>query len=273
MRNESATTEKIQQTLTVLMRGGRLFHAVLAEGPGREQLARRLAQAALCEGEPKPCGQCSHCHKAEKGVHPDILVYGGSGSFPVEQVREIRTQAFVMPNEARGKVFILEEAQNMTIQAQNALLKILEEPPSGVVFVLTCDNKARLLTTILSRVTVLSLEEDISSQEGLEQAASFLREACIGSEYTALAQLVPYERDREGFGSFCGGLRRAAESLLLGRLQDQPELARRLTRLQSARIVAIIEEMEYTAARGGNMLLLTTALPGRIRQVLERGAS
>lgn len=78
------------------------------------------------------------------GGHPDIEEAGGDGgvrSFHIEEVRRLRDTAYVLPNEAAYRVLILSEAQNMTEQAQNALLKILEEPPRHVIFLLTCENR------------------------------------------------------------------------------------------------------------------------------------
>lgn len=119
----------------------------------------RLAAAILCEGEgEKPCGDCGPCHKVLSGNHPDVMVVGeegGSRSFHIDAIRQVRLSAYVKPNEGKAKVYILCDAQNMTVQAQNALLKIIEEPPSYGVFLLTCDNRSKLLPTILSRVVTI----------------------------------------------------------------------------------------------------------------------
>lgn len=156
--------EKAKATLALGWKGGRLPHAVLLEGEsgaGKKTFARLIAAAAVCSGEERPCGVCRHCAKAMEGVHPDIrLIDGGESAknLNVDAIREIRSSASVRPNEAERKVYILADAQNMTVQAQNALLKVLEEPPKGVVFVLTCENRSALLETILSRVTLVRIE-------------------------------------------------------------------------------------------------------------------
>lgn len=155
---------KAKETLVLGWQGGRLPHALLLEGEsgcGKKTFARLVAAAAVCSGAEKPCGVCRHCLKAKEGIHPDIrLVDGGvsAKNMNVDAVREIRASASVRPNEAERKVYILADAQNMTVQAQNALLKVLEEPPKGVIFILTCDNHSRLLETIVSRVTMQRLE-------------------------------------------------------------------------------------------------------------------
>lgn len=157
--------ENAYNTLAAYISGGRLPHAILIEGSsgsGRSTFARQIAQGALCSGEInlRPCGVCRDCTKVHSSIHPDFITYEGSGgsrSFHIDTVRELRSQAFVKPNEAEAKILLLEDVQNMTVQAQNALLKIIEQPPNGVYFILTCENRAALLVTVLSRVTVIEL--------------------------------------------------------------------------------------------------------------------
>ncbi len=159
--------------------GGRLPHAILIEGPvgcGKSRFARRFAMSVLCHNPSKaPCGHCCACKKVAAEIHPDLLVYQGekgkAKSFHVDTVRQLRAQAYVAPNEGERKVLLLEDAQNMTEQAQNALLKVLEEPPASTVFLLTCQSRGQLLETILSRVTVIAL-----SLPNVETCADILAE-------------------------------------------------------------------------------------------------
>ncbi|HIZ20804.1 MAG TPA: ATP-binding protein [Firmicutes bacterium] len=159
-----AGNRQAKELLSAFVDGGRLPHTLLLEGPagsGRRTLARLIARAAVCTGEgEKPCGLCPACIKAAGGNHPDILETGGEGaarSFHIETVREIRDTVYVLPNEAPRRVMILAGAQGMTEQAQNALLKILEEPPAHALFILTCENRAQLLPTIQSRAVCIPL--------------------------------------------------------------------------------------------------------------------
>lgn len=152
--------DTLKQTLSGVLSVGRLFHAVLLEGEsgcGKKTLARIIAAGALCQcNSDKPCGECPSCKKAFSLSHPDILFYGSQSnrSFHIDTVREIRSAAYVAPNESEKKVIILGDVHNMTIQAQNALLKIFEEPPEHVIFILTCDNITKLLPTITSRAVI-----------------------------------------------------------------------------------------------------------------------
>jgi DNA polymerase III delta' subunit len=141
----------------------RIPHAILIDGPegcGKKTLAHILAAAAVCNSPDEiPCGNCRQCHNAVTGNHPDIVTFTGTGnrSFGVDAVRKIRLDAYVSPNDSERKVYILANIQDMTEQAQNALLKILEEPPKSVLFILTCDSRTHVLETVRSRAQCLSL--------------------------------------------------------------------------------------------------------------------
>ena len=129
-----AGNEPIKQRLSAEIDAGHYPHALLIEGPlgsGRRTLARLIARAALCrdtDPSARPCGVCAACVKT---APPDVTEVGGEGtSLSVDTIRRLREDAFLLPNESAYRVMILAEAQAMTPQAQNALLKILEEPPA-----------------------------------------------------------------------------------------------------------------------------------------------
>ena len=146
----------------------RLSHATIVAAPDREEglrTASRLAAALLCRGKgPLPCGLCPACRKALAGIHPDLIRVGllkddkgrQKKEILVDQVREMAADAVVLPNESERKVYLIEDADSMNAPAQNAALKLLEEPPAGVYFLLCAANPEKLLPTVRSRCGVWS---------------------------------------------------------------------------------------------------------------------
>lgn len=145
--------------------GGRgLGHAYILSGPqgsGRHTLAGILSAAMVCQREQgeHPCMTCPACKKASGGIHPDVIYISGPEGKPisVDQVRQLRADAHIRPNEARRKVYLLERADRMNPPAQNAMLKLLEEGPAYAAFLLLTENSGGLLTTIRSRCETLTL--------------------------------------------------------------------------------------------------------------------
>lgn len=168
-----AGNKRVLSQLGNLFDTGRFPHALIIEGEqglGKKTLARLLACALVCRSEDKPCMECSQCKKARSNIHPDIKEFtatGGAGSFHVDTVREIIGDAYMQPNESEYKVYILGNAHCMNAQAQNALLKVLEEPPSYVIFILTVESKSAMLSTVLSRSVCVSLE-GVGANEGTD---------------------------------------------------------------------------------------------------------
>ena len=141
---------------------GKLSHAYLIEGGegcGKTYFARFAAAAVLCTGDKPPCGKCPSCVKARAGSHPDLFYFSPDkkASMGVETVRDIKKSLFFMPNDGDRKVYIIDDAQKMTVQAQNALLKFIEEPPASVLFFIVADKKESLLPTVVSRTRIISL--------------------------------------------------------------------------------------------------------------------
>ena len=183
--------EKVIDRLSKLMESGRFPHALIIEGEegiGKKTLAKDIACALVCRGNDKPCGECAQCKKAIGAIHPDISEYipaGTANSFHVDTVRNIINDAYVQPNEADYKIYILANAHCMNQNAQNALLKILEEPPKYVVFILTTNSKSALLSTVLSRSVCVSLEG-----VDIERAANYITSHCENVDYNTAKKTV-----------------------------------------------------------------------------------
>ena len=173
----------------------RFPQAVLLSGPdgsGKTDFAQTIAAALLCTGaSPRPCGACASCHKVAHGTHPDLIVIDeGDGEIKVETARNIRDEAAILPNDGDRKVFIIHNADRMNLSAQNALLKVLEEPPRYVFFILLSSQPGILLQTIRSRCAIYQLEPPhVSADENpelLEPSRAFLRAMAKGDEYGML---------------------------------------------------------------------------------------
>ncbi|MCL2566286.1 MAG: AAA family ATPase [Defluviitaleaceae bacterium] len=131
------------------------------EGVGKGLLAGVFAKALQCEENYKPCNECISCKAFGASNHPDIIYVApkGTSSLGVDDIREqINQAAHIRPYKYKYKIFILDNADKMTPQAQNALLKTLEEPPSYAVFLLVSENFHNFLPTIISRCVILRLK-------------------------------------------------------------------------------------------------------------------
>ena len=145
--------------------GGECAHGYIIEGEmrsGKEFIARVFSEALLCEGYgEKPCGKCQSCLQMENNAHPDFysVTHDKPGSISVKDIREQIVQTVsTRPFKGRYKIYIVNEAEIMTEEAQNALLKTLEEPPEYVVIILLTTSKEKLLQTIQSRCVKLALK-------------------------------------------------------------------------------------------------------------------
>ena len=152
--------ERLKENLRVSVGRGRISHFYLISGPagsGKHTLARLLSAALQCTGADKPCLSCAACRKVMADTHPDCITVTDPEhkNVAVKIVREARADMYVMPNEGQRKIYIFP--QEMGIEGQNALLKVLEEPPEYGVFILLSDNPEKLLPTVRSRCTELNL--------------------------------------------------------------------------------------------------------------------
>ncbi len=158
--------DRIKERLSSDIDDGKVSHAFIFEGEtgsGRHTLALELAAALSCKGKHTgtlPCGECPACKKIFSGKSPDIINLGLSGdkvTIGIDTARFIKGDINISPNDLPIKMYIIEDADKMTLQAQNALLLSLEEPPPYVIFILLCTDSSALLETIKSRAPSLRL--------------------------------------------------------------------------------------------------------------------
>lgn len=247
----------------------RMPHAVLFAGPngiGKSMVAKVLGTALLCSArEERPCGVCHSCQQMSYGSHPDFLLIAPDGAnIKIEQIRTLQQEVSVAPYISQRRVCIIDGADLMTTQAANSLLKVLEDPPGEIVFILIAANRQMLLPTIISRCMVISfqpLADDVLAQAlmvkghlpELSEVAARLSGGRLG---LALAMLEP-----EGFS-----LRNQALEIMEDVVENKMEIIWHTTalleKMERNEILQIIKYITYILR---DILLLVT---GQGRQLL-----
>lgn len=266
----------------------RIPHAVIiASGDyqSRIELAEYISAACLCAGEGEsPCGECKSCKKIFAGIHPDAQFFErekDKKEFSVKIVRdEIKPEAFVKPNEADGRIFVIKDAETMNASAQNAFLKILEEPPKGVRFILCCDNAASMLETIRSRATVYSLISENQSDEDEEQAMSLAVELAgllVGSnEYEFMSKAMVFDKNKDLLKKVLDKMQilfrdalavKNGAEIISGEKDCAYKLASSLSVTNLLSLIGKVNELAEAINKNANLNLLLTRLSSVLRQV------
>ena len=206
---------------------GRSSHAYLflgGAGAGKRLIANTFAKALQCEGEKRPCDSCKSCHAFNHGNHPDVIYFQplkNGKTYTIEDVREQLLETVdLKPFQYEKKIYIIEKADTLNIQSQNALLKTLEEPPAHAVFLLLAERAEAFLSTILSRVVVMKIRP-LSAEtiaDYLMQAGHLAEESHILSAYAQgrIGQALELVED-EGF--------REMRQDILGKLEALPSMS------------------------------------------------
>lgn len=190
--NDILGNYRIKSSIKNAVITGSVNHAYIIsgiKGSGKKTIAGSFAAALQCEGEDSPCGRCQSCRMAESGNNPDIIFPKPvkTKNIGVTDIREqVISAAAVKPYMFKYKIFIIDEADKMTVEAQNAFLKTLEEPPSYAVFMLLAESTDSFLPTILSRCALLRTESiDSASISGFLTARGVEPEkASVAAEYS-----------------------------------------------------------------------------------------
>ncbi len=211
--------------LSALERGlslGQLSHAYLLVGPpqvGKGTLAMKMAQALNCLQDSPPCGECASCSRVQRGIHADVQVIAPAADertgrmrseIGIDQVRDMEHAAALGAYEGKYRVFIIDGVEKMSLEASNALLKTLEEPPSGVIFLLLSSREDDLLSTIRSRCQRL----EVKSVPEREMVELLVSEHSLGAEDAEL--LARLSAGRLGWA-----LAAAREPRILGERQQK----------------------------------------------------
>ncbi len=240
-----------------------LSHAYLitgGSGASRAAFAKRMAAAYLCAGERPPCGQCRACRKVAADAHPDVRCTAPAPDkreIAVDQIRSLRADAYVRPNEGRRKVYVIDPADSMNPAAQNALLKVLEDGPAYAAFLLPAENPGLLLDTVRSRCELLTLppEHPEPDPETQERAAALAALLLDGDELALAQALVGLELERPKGDQL---------DALLGAVQEQvsrslPQNPRRGAQVLSA-LKAARENAVYRPGAGHTLGQIITRL-------------
>lgn len=183
---------------------GKMPHALLFTGPagiGKSTAAKIMAAGILCSSHAdKPCGQCPSCQLYSRNAHPDFSLITPDGTaIKIDQIRALQHFASLTPTVSPGRVCIIEGAEAMTVQAANSLLKLLEEPPAGFVFILTAGTGKPLLPTVVSRcwkipfqpLPAALLEQALLNKGYATEAAAVAARLSSGRMGKALSLLEP----------------------------------------------------------------------------------
>ena len=236
---------------------GTLSHALLFSGSGDLGAAAQYAAAAMeCQSGQKPCRTCSACRKVFSGIHPDVITVRDEAhkNLSVDTIRQIRSDAYIRPNEGSRKVYIFPDCTILTEQDQNVLLKIVEEGPPYAAFLFCAENASVVLQTLRSRCVELKLHPaETGEKESSEAGVELCRLLAAGKKGSAAELMVRLEKkrlDRDGLAAMLDQARTILAAALLAQYGKAPEgpeaaLAAQLgKRLTKQRIMGTIELLQ-----------------------------
>jgi len=198
-----ACSERTLSLLDTNLKSGRVPHAYLITGPqkvGKSTLALKISQAVNCTSPDRPCGSCQSCIKIAQGKHSDIshvYVAKDKTEISIEQIKDVQRAASLKPFEGKFRVFIIGNADHLSTEAANRLLKTLEEPPDQVLFILTTSKPEDILQTIFSRCALIEMEKPKAS------SIAALLEKSYSQEHGRAEYLARISRGAVGWAVDC----------------------------------------------------------------------
>ena len=265
-----------------LIGAGMFPHASLLVGADEKMLkavADELAAALVCDDGDAPCGHCPNCEKSKNGMHPDIKTVSPQKkrkSVNMEECRDMIMDSYILPNEAQRKVYIVTSAHTLDERVQNAMLKILEEPPQYVYFILLCQNPSAMLGTVLSRVSTFSIDES-SRQDDKDdlRAKEIALEICSAlqaiNEIELIRATVPLDGDRALVKKTMAQFKELVNASLRARKglgEDSTGMASRFTVEELIGLNKCADEIIDACDRNANAKLLITLLSASMRRVI-----
>lgn len=196
--NSLIGNSKIKEYLTNVALNNQNLHSYIFAGPegiGKKLFAMNFAKMLLCLSDNKPCNNCKSCISFDGGNHTDFMLINAEDgkSIKIEQIRVMQEKIVEKPILSARKVYIINDAELMTKEAQNCLLKTLEEPPEYVIIILIVSNESKLLNTVKSRCVKIEFSklsnEEINNyllENGLDKLSDAMLEQCNGSLKAAL---------------------------------------------------------------------------------------
>jgi DNA polymerase-3 subunit delta' len=277
----------VRSVLLNALRFERLAHAYLFVGPtgiGKKEIALQLAKALNCSGSEtqEACDQCTSCAKLASHNHPDVTVLEPEGSaIGIDSIRSINKDVVYRPYEGEKSVYIISEAEKMTEDAANSLLKVLEEPPPYVLLLLLTSNPQALLPTILSRVQKVTFRE-----VPRETVAAKLRAEHELSEeralfYAALAKGNPGEaerlalsetllEDREEVLQVLEQLVGAPDEFVVFELAEKLAQRRRAVTEVFELLVTLLRDVELLSSEVRSTALINADIESRLQEYADR---
>ena len=282
-----AADENLKTQIENCFSSGRIPHAFIIEGAKEEErraLADFLAKALVCKGDEKPCGVCAACKKIDSKSHLDYKIFEGrgkTGAVAIDDVRELRSDVYVAPNEADRKIYLVCNAHRMNEYAQNALLKSLEEPPEYAVMILECEERAQLLETVRSRCAtfrvgeVQNAEVSLKKLEKSKELAEKLARAIVSpTEADLMALIGSFEKDKEllrlCIASLVEIIRDAAVSDKSGLTGGASALKEGLSVSQMIKMIETLNGINEDIDKNANNSLLLSRMCYTLRRNAER---